>query len=79
MTAAMDRKTESFINDLLVKLKKDHIIICVTHRLDTARQVSDNIVVIEDGKVAVKGSHQELMMTDNYYSQYWNGLTNIIR
>lgn len=79
MTAAMDRNTESFINDLLVKLKKDHIIICVTHRLDTARQVSDNIVVIEDGKVAVKGSHQELMMTDNYYSQYWNGLTNIIR
>ncbi|MBO6077596.1 MAG: peptidase domain-containing ABC transporter [Bacteroidaceae bacterium] len=78
MTAAMDRKTESFINDLLIKMKEDHIIICVTHRLDTARQISDRIAVIENGVVAENGSHQELMQTDNYYSQYWKGLENII-
>lgn len=78
MTAAMDRKTESFINDLLIKMKEDHIIICVTHRLDTARQISDRIAVIENGVVAENGSHQELMQTDNYYSQYWKGLENMI-
>lgn len=78
MTAAMDRKTESFINDLLVKMKEDHIIICVTHRLDTARLISDRIAVIENGVVAENGSHQELMQTDNYYSQYWKGLEKII-
>ena len=78
MTAAMDRKTESFINDLLIKMKEDHIIICVTHRLDAARQISDRIAVIENGVVAENGSHQELMQTDNYYSQYWKGLENMI-
>ena len=78
MTAAMDRKTENFINELLINMKKDHIIICVTHRLDTARLISDNIVVIENGAVAESGSHQELMLTDNYYSQYWKGLSKMI-
>ena len=78
MTAAMDRNTESFINDLLVKMKDDHIIICVTHRLDTARQISDQIVVIENGVAKEKGRHQDLMQTDNYYSQYWKGLSKMI-
>lgn len=78
MTAAMDRKTENFINDLLVKMKEDHIIICVTHRLDTARQISDQIVVIENGDAKEKGNHKDLMQTDNYYSQYWKGLSKMI-
>jgi ATP-binding cassette, subfamily C, bacteriocin exporter len=78
MTAAMDRKTENVINDLLVKLKEDHIIICVTHRLDTARLISDQIVLLENSTVAAMGNHHELMNTDNYYSQYWRGLSNMI-
>ena len=78
MTSAMDRKTESFINDLLLKLREDHIIICVTHRLDTARLISDQIVVIDDCSVAAKGSHYDLMETDNYYSMYWKGLSKMI-
>lgn len=74
ITAAMDRKTESFVCDLLKELKKDHIIIFVTHRLETARLYSDNIVVLENGIVSAQGNHEELMKSDNYYSQYWKKL-----
>ena len=74
ITAAMDRKTESFVCNLLKEIKKDNIIIFVTHRLETARLYSDNIVVLENGQITANGSHEELMKSDNYYSQYWNRL-----
>ena len=74
MTASMDRKTEKFICNLLKDLAKDHIIIFVTHRLETARALGGNIVVIENGEVAVSGSHEELLKTENFYSQYWKTL-----
>lgn len=74
ITAAMDRKTESFVCELLKEIKKDHIIIFVTHRLETARLYSDKIVVLENGHITANGNHEELMKSDNYYSQYWNRL-----
>ncbi len=74
MTAAMDRKTEKRICDLLGQLKKDHIIIFVTHRLETVRTIADNIVVMESGRVMAQGSHSELMESDNFYSGYWKSL-----
>ena len=74
MTASMDRKTERFICKLLMELKKDHIIVFVTHRLETARLLSDQIVVMEKGSVSAVGSHNGLMNTDNFYSQYWNAI-----
>lgn len=74
MTAAMDRKAEKRICDLLGQLKKDHIIIFVTHRLETVRTIADNIVVMESGRVMAQGSHSELMESDNFYSGYWKSL-----
>lgn len=74
ITSAMDRKTEKHICRILKELKKDHIIIFITHRLETARFLSDNIVVIEKGAVAAQGNHDELMKSDNFYSDYWNSI-----
>ncbi len=74
MTAAMDRSTEKHICSLLDSLRNDHIIIFVTHRLETVRRVSDNIVVMESGHIAAQGSHEELMKSDNFYSEYWESL-----
>lgn len=75
MTAAMDRKAEKHICTLLKQLKNDHIIIFVTHRLETARAVADNIVVMESGRIMTQGTHQELMESDNFYSEYWKSIT----
>lgn len=71
MTAAMDRRTEKHICKILSELKKDHIIIFVTHRLETAKLLSDKIIVMENGHITAQGSHDELMMSDNFYSEYW--------
>lgn len=74
MTAAMDRITENFICSLLQTLKHNKIIIFVTHRLHTAKLISDNIVVMGNGKVECQGTHAQLMETDNFYSQFWHAI-----
>lgn len=67
-TAAMDRRTEYFVLDLLQKLKKDMIIIFVTHRVQIARY-SDYVYTIENKTISNHGSHTNLVQFDNIYSQ----------
>lgn len=74
VTSAMDRKTEKHICSVLQSLRDDHIIIFITHRLETARLLGDNIVVMEKGRMSAQGTHLELMQSDNFYSEYWNSL-----
>lgn len=69
-TAAMDRNTEAFILDLLLKLKNQISIIMVTHRVKTARY-ADCIYVMENGMVRTNGNHEELLTTENLYSATW--------
>lgn len=74
ITSAMDRRTEKHICKILQELKKEHIIVFVTHRLETARLLSDRIVVMEDGRVTASGTHDSLMQSDNFYSEYWRSI-----
>lgn len=74
MTASMDRRTEHFVCGLLQQMKKDHIIVFVTHRLETARRLGDRIVVMERGRIVAQGTHKDLMLSDNFYSEYWQSL-----
>lgn len=74
MTAAMDRRTEKYICNLLLGLKNDMMILFVTHRLETARMICDRIIVMENGIIQAEGSHSELLLTNNFYGDYWNGI-----
>ncbi len=70
-TSAMDRKTEQFSLELLEKLKKEIGIIFISHRLHSLPKIADQIYVIEEGETSISGSHQELMHTNNFYSDFW--------
>ncbi|MCU0420702.1 MAG: peptidase domain-containing ABC transporter [Cyclobacteriaceae bacterium] len=67
-TAAMDRKTEKFVLDLLKQQKKGRITLLVTHRMTVASQC-DEIVILESGTVAAAGTPKQLMATTNFFSE----------
>lgn len=59
-TAAMDTETERMIQDALAKLIKGKTTIMIAHRLSTLRD-ADELIVIEKGRVAERGTHKELL------------------
>ncbi|MFD0863638.1 peptidase domain-containing ABC transporter [Sungkyunkwania multivorans] len=73
-TAAMDRNTEKFTLRLLERLKDELTVILISHRLHTLKNFADRIYVLEDGKVAHGGGHKELLLTHNFYSEFWQEL-----
>jgi len=72
-TSAMDRTTENCILRLLDQLKTSLAIILVTHRIKTA-QKADRIYTIENGRISTSGSHQQLLLTNNFYSDSYREL-----
>ncbi|KAF2331019.1 peptidase domain-containing ABC transporter [Flavobacterium ginsenosidimutans] len=70
-TSAMDRNTENFTMQLLQKIKTDCAILFISHRLHTLKNLADHIYILENKTITESGSHQELMETANFYSQYW--------
>lgn len=73
-TSAMDRKTEQFVLDLLIKLKQEISVIFISHRLHSLKYLADRIYIIENGNSNTHGTHEELVKSDNFYSQFWNNL-----
>jgi uncharacterized membrane protein YgcG len=69
-TSALDTKTEKEVLEALSKLAAGRTSIFVAHRLSTAAQC-DQIVVLEDGRVAEAGSHNDLMEAGGRYAQLW--------
>ncbi|MGY0425739.1 MAG: peptidase domain-containing ABC transporter, partial [Polaribacter sp.] len=75
-TSAMDRKTEKFVLNLLKKLKSELTIIFISHRLHSLPQIADKIYVLENGIISNHGTHQKLMETTNFYSNFWQELAS---
>ncbi len=73
-TSAMDRKTERFTLELIKKLKSEMAIFFISHRLHSLKNMADRIYVIEDGNIACHGNHNQLMKSQNFYSEFWNEL-----
>ena len=59
-TAAMDTETEKLIQNAITTLTRDKTTIMIAHRLSTLRD-ADELVVIENGKVAERGTHKDLL------------------
>jgi ATP-binding cassette subfamily B protein len=73
-TAAMDRNSEQFVQNLLFKIKANMGIIFITHRLHVLKRFCDRIYIIENGTTLNNGTHETLLLSKNIYSTYWKDL-----
>ncbi|MEM7366127.1 MAG: ABC transporter ATP-binding protein [Pseudomonadota bacterium] len=73
-TASLDARTEQQVLRNLAEWGRDRVIFLITHRLSTIRQ-ADQIALIENGRVAETGTHDELMGKDSRYAVFVNAET----
>lgn len=68
-TASIDPENEHLIQQALSALTHGKTIITIAHRLATIEH-ADQIVVLDNGHIAQKGNHQELIMEDGIYKDF---------
>jgi len=68
--SAVDTETEEEILNNLFKISKDKTTIIVSHRISSAKN-ADNIIILEDGEIVQQGSHQKLIEIDGYYKELY--------
>jgi ATP-binding cassette subfamily B protein len=69
-TSDVDTETEMLIQRSLDRLTADRTTFAIAHRLSTIKD-ADRIVVLEDGRIAERGSHGELLEAGGLYAHLW--------
>ena len=69
-TSALDSRTEEAILSTLDRLARDRTTITIAHRLSTVVN-SDTILVLDEGRVAESGTHEELLDRGGLYADMW--------
>ncbi|MEK7149887.1 MAG: ABC transporter ATP-binding protein [Patescibacteria group bacterium] len=76
-TSALDSVSEKLVHEALNNLIKNRTTFIIAHRLSTI-QHADKIIVLENGKIAEMGKHDELMQNpDGIYRNFWELQTAI--
>lgn len=76
-TASLDPENELSIQEGLNSLLAGKTLLVIAHRLETIRD-ADNILVLQDGRIAESGSHEGLLAKEGLYTRLWH-LQNTIK
>jgi len=78
--SALDPITKGYIHDEFLKLQKAEAraIVIVTHDMEEAIKLADNIVVIKDGNIVQSGATEEIVNNpqDEYVSELLNSISS---
>lgn len=69
-TSALDSRTEAAIQDVLGEISQRRTTIIVAHRLSTVVE-ADEIIVLDQGRIAERGTHRTLIDQSGLYAQMW--------
>lgn len=69
-TSSIDPDNEVFIQQAINELVRDKTLIVIAHRLTTIKD-ADQIIVMENGEIIERGTHQELLYNCGQYNKFW--------
>ena len=70
-TSALDSTTEKEIQKNLLAISKNKTTLVIAHRLSTAAD-ADEIIVLEKGEITERGNHEKLLQMQGKYAEMWN-------
>ncbi|MCR9106751.1 MAG: type I secretion system permease/ATPase [Gammaproteobacteria bacterium] len=70
-TSALDYESERIVQENMGAIAQGRTVLVIAHRLSTVRH-ADTIVVIDKGRIAESGNHEQLLQADGYYARLFS-------